>query len=436
MGHISDSDQEYRFLQQRITQKVQGNTDSAALMKILHLLFSPEDAKLAGRLPHNFTAVSALSKELNIPLDELDKKLTDMAHRGIVFDMECNGQRYVTLPPVVIGFFEFVFMRARPDLPMAELAHLFEEYFNDKDGGFARSFWQGRTQLARTFIMEEAISGKDHSEILDWEKATHIVSSSTAISVGICQCHHTAQHHGKACDRPQKVCLSFNYVAESLARNGHTRPITKSEAMGILEKCKAADLIQIGDNVQRKVSFICNCCGCCCHMLRGIKTYNIHKGVVSSNWIMEVDLFKCTGCGECVKVCPVDAIIVEENSAGDKKKRFAVRDAEVCLGCGLCSKTCKSGGAIMQPRAQRIIAPETIFDQRVAMAIERGRLADMVFDDPENLGHRALGRIIGIVERSSPFKAAMASESIKSVFLNVLVRGAKRRAGDLKDILS
>lgn len=436
MGHITNTDQEYQILQRRISQKVQDNPESATLMKILHLLFSPEDAKLVRRLPHSLTPVTKLAKKLKIPADVMNSKLTEMAQRGVVFDMEYKGQRYVTLPPVAIGFFEFVFMRARPDLPMKELAHLFEQYFTEKDGATAHSFCQGQTQLTRTFVMEETISRDDHSEILDWERATHIISSSSAISVGMCQCHHLAEHHGNACDKPQEVCLSFNYAAESMARNGIARLITKDEALNILEKCKEHNLIQIGDNVQRKVSFICNCCTCCCHLIKGIKNYNLHKGIVSSNWIMDVDLSNCKGCGKCAKVCPVDAISINKNTEGAPKKRWAVRDEAVCLGCGLCSKICTTNGAVMKPRAQRIIAPETIFDQRIAMAIERGKLAELLFDDPEKLSHQMLARLISVVEKSSPYKAAMASESIKSSFLNVLVKGAKRQTGDLTDLLT
>lgn len=436
MGHVTGPVNEYDILQQRLNQKVQDNPGSPTLMKILRILFSPEDAKLVGKLPHKLTPVKALSKNFNIPVAILNEKLTEMAHRGLVFDMECNGQRYVTLPPVVIGFFEFVFMRSRPDIPMKELAHLFEEYFTENDGALAKSIWQGQTQLARTFVREEALPDDNHSEILDWERASHIVSSATAISVGMCQCHHVAQHHGIACEKPQEVCLSFNYAAESMIRNGLTRSVDKNEAMDILEKSKNANLVQIGDNFQRKVSFICNCCGCCCQMLRGIKTYNMNKSVVSSNWIMEVDYSKCKGCGECVKVCPVDAITIDQRVTEGKKKKITIRDEEVCLGCGVCAKTCKSGGATMKPRPQRVLVPETIFDQRVAMAIERGKLADMLFDDPEQLTHRALGRIIGVMEKTSPFKALMASDSIKSSFLNVLVKGAKIQAGRLTEVLT
>jgi hypothetical protein len=90
----------------------------------------------------------------------------------------------------------------------------------------------------------------------------------------------------------------------------------------------------------------------------------------------------------------------------------------------------------MISRPQRVLVPETVFDQRVAMAIERGRLADLILDDPARLSHRALRRVIGALEKSPPFKAAMAVESIRSSFLKATVRAAKKVAGDLTDALS
>ncbi|MCI5207372.1 MAG: Lrp/AsnC family transcriptional regulator, partial [Candidatus Electrothrix sp. ATG2] len=219
MGHTSTPHNSYHSLQHRLAQKIQGNHESETLAKILRMLFSPEDAALAGQLPHRFTPVDELSKKLNLSEQYLTNKLTEMAQRGVIFDLEHKGRRYVVLPPVVIGFFEFVFMRVRPDLPMKELAHLFETYFTEENGALARSFWQGKTQLTRTFVMEETIPETDHAEILDWEKATHIIETATAISVGKCQCHHIAQHHGTACDKPEEVCLTFHYFAESLPKN-------------------------------------------------------------------------------------------------------------------------------------------------------------------------------------------------------------------------
>ena len=436
MGHITSSGNEYHLLQHRLAQKVQANPESETLMKILHLLFSPEDAALAGKLPHRLTPTDLLSRNLNLPEHFLNKKIKEMSHRGIVFEIEHKGRSYVMLPPVIIGFFELVFMRVRSDLPMKELAHLFETYFIEENGSSLRSFWQGQTQQTRAFVMEETVPKNDHAEILEWEKATHVIDTATAISVGKCQCYHIAQHHGTACDKPEEVCLTFNYMAEGLSKNGHARAIAKDEAMDILSRCKEHNLIQIGDNVQRKVAFICNCCSCCCHLLRSLRTYEIINGVVSSNWIMEVELSKCTGCGECAKVCPVDAIRIKNSEDRGRKKRWAVRNAEICLGCGVCSKVCGSGGAVMQLRAKRIIAPGTIFDQQIAMAVERGRLAELLFDNPEKLSHRALGRVVKLIEQSAPFRAAMVSESIKSSFVNVLVKGAEKQAGELAEHLT
>ncbi len=60
------------------------------------------------------------------------------------------------------------------------------------------------------------------------------------------------------------------------------------------------------------------------------------------------------------------------------------------------------------------------------MAIERGKLSNFILDDPSRLSHRALGRIAAMIEKSSPVKAFLAIEPIKSVFLKSIIAGAKK----------
>ncbi|MBI4668798.1 MAG: 4Fe-4S dicluster domain-containing protein [Elusimicrobia bacterium] len=350
MGHTPDSGREYRLLRRRLDSFATGAPDSPALAKILRLLYSRQDAGLAGKLSGRPTALAVLAQRLDLPADKLSGTLSGMARRGLVIDLEHNGTRYFALAPIVIGFFEFTFMRARPDTPMDELARLFDEYM-ETDDRFARAVFRGQAQIGRALVREEALPGGGDCEVLDWERASRVVESASEIGVSLCACRHKESHLNKACNRPLKTCLSFGYSARSFIHSGFAEPIAARGAMKILEDCKLAGMMQIGDNVQKKVAYICNCCGCCCGMIRAIRTFDIRDAVVTSNWIMEVGR-ACKGCGACLKACPVGAIKLSEERSGGGLGCRAVRDETLCLGCGVCPSACKSGALSMKPREQ------------------------------------------------------------------------------------
>jgi hypothetical protein len=125
MGHTVTHPRVYRLLQERLDRNVTGAPDSPVFMQILELLFRPEEADLARQMPSTFVSLTRLARQVDLPVERLDAMISSMAERGLVVDVERNGRRYAALAPVVIGFFEFTFMRARPGYPMAELAQLF-----------------------------------------------------------------------------------------------------------------------------------------------------------------------------------------------------------------------------------------------------------------------------------------------------------------------
>jgi hypothetical protein len=76
----------------------------------------------------------------------------------------------------------------------------------------------------------------------------------------------------------------------------------------------------------------------------------------------------------------------------------------------------------MKPREQRVLTPENVFHKTVRMAIERGKSADLLFEDPKRLSHRALGGILRVLEKTPPWKAAMAVQPLRSVFFGGIIR--------------
>ncbi len=213
-----------------------------------------------------------------------------------------------------------------------------------------------------------------------------------------------------------------------LVRSGIGTEITNDEAMEILEEGKGAGLAQTGDNVRDGVTYMCNCCGCCCGMMRALRQYDIYDGIVPSNWIATIDHSLCRGCATCAKACPANAIDVVPTEGKGLRKNWAVVDTVRCLGCGVCGDVCRYDAHGMEARAERPHIPADTMERVALMAIERGKLGDLLYD---NVGSR-LGQIaakaLGVMERLPPWKVAMTATRLRSVFLATLTDQLRARS--------
>ncbi len=430
MGHtLADPDLAYQRLQQRLDRMPTGAPDSPVFQQILRLLFSVEEAQIAARMP-TVCSMKTLARRTRRTEADLGPIVDEMAAKGLVMDLDHKGERYVALAPVVIGFFEFTFMRVREDAPMEQLAELFHEYMYG-DESFMHSVFQGSTQIGRSLVREESLPEDPQVEVLDWELATHIVSEAPSVAVSLCPCRTHAALIGEACDAPTRTCLTFGGAADALVRAGIAEPISNDEGLEILSTAKAAGLAQTADNVKSGISYMCNCYGCCCGMMQSIRRYGITGAIVSSNWLAHVDLDMCRGCKKCFRACPAQAITMVDNEGKGKRKYWAIVDPEKCLGCGVCDEVCRFDAHSMVPREARVFTPENTFDRMVTMAIERGTLGELLIDTLDGAGPHALARALGILHASRPATAARAVEPLNSVFLRgmLAVVHASSRAG-------
>jgi hypothetical protein len=61
------------------------------------------------------------------------------------------------------------------------------------------------------------------------------------------------------------------------------------------------------------------------------------------------------------------------------------------------------------------------------MAIERGDLQNLIFDNRVLWNHRALAAVLGVILRLPPLKQALASRQVKSQYLEYLLTHTESR---------
>ena len=409
----------YERLSTRLNLFPQGAAPSDLLYKILALLFSTAEAELVAALPIKPFTAELAARNWKVSVVEAEKILQRLAGRALLVDIRGKDKTEYVMPPPMAGFFEFALMRTRGDIDQKLLSELYEQYISVEDDFIRQLFLTGNTQLGRVFVLEDSVSSEHALHVLDYERATQVIETADEIGVGLCYCRHKREHQGKACDAEMDICMTFNTVAASLIRSEYARRVDRHECKDLLHKAWEQNLVQFGENVQNGVNFICNCCPCCCEAMLAAQRFGHEHPVHTSNFIARVET-NCSGCGVCLNVCPVRVISLEPDQADGSGRKQAVIDEELCLGCGVCVRNCKINALTMQAREKRVLTPVNSTHKAVLMAIERGRLQNLIFDNQVLWSHRALAAMLGVLLKLPPVKRVLASEQVGSRYLGTL----------------
>jgi len=339
-------DEVYRKLAQRLDAIPNGfpATESGVELRLLAKMFTPEEATLAAEMRLTCEPAADIAARVDRDASSVYRTLKDMARKGLIRARKGQGQLTFGLMPFVVGIYEEQLPRMD-----AELAKLFEQYLQEtRGGGIARD----APAIHRVIPVEEAIPFE--LEIFPYERASQLLEEAKAWGVRDCICRVQQKLVGKGCDHPVENCLVFAPVEGAFDHSRVDRAITKEEALRILHEAEEAGLVHSTGNFRDRHYYICNCCTCCCGVLRCVAEFGVPTAVARSSFHAAVDADLCAGCGECISRCQFGALSVPDD--------VCKVDLAHCVGCGLCATVCPTEALHLERRPEGEV-PRTPVDR-------------------------------------------------------------------------
>ncbi|MBO4446485.1 MAG: FAD-dependent oxidoreductase [Clostridia bacterium] len=150
-----------------------------------------------------------------------------------------------------------------------------------------------------------------------------------SLGVTQCQCRRAAALNGEGTGDPaDEVCIVLGKFAESCIKTNRARRITEEECWEILRRSEELGYVHEVTNVdgEENSMFICNCSWDTCLGLRTAwwcSTPNMSR----SNYVASVNTDNCVACGQCMEVCPQNAVKLGEKLC--RKNPVPIKDKDL-----------------------------------------------------------------------------------------------------------
>ena len=333
------SEEIYRKLALRLDAIPNGYpaTESGVELRLLVKMFTPEEAALACVMRLTRELAADIAARAGADPETSAQTLKGMAHNGLIRSKRVEGELTFGLMPFAVGIYEEQLPRMDE-----EYAGLVEQYFQETQGGFVNQ----TPSVHRVIPVGEAVPFD--LEIFPHERATELVENAKSWGVRDCICRVQQRMVGKGCEHEVESCLVFAPVEGAFEGSEINRPISKAEALQLLHDTEEAGLVHTTANHREGHSYICNCCTCCCGILRGVTEFDIPTAVARSDFRAVVDADVCAACEDCLERCQFGALSIPEG--------VCVVDEVRCVGCGLCVIECSTGALSMARRPEGQVA--------------------------------------------------------------------------------
>jgi ferredoxin len=329
--------------------------ETGNMLQMVMYRFKPDEVEFLQDFPTMPKSLDDIAQIKGTDRDELSVKLDKMSRDGLLYRYTRGDKVYYYLQDLYSVWRTYSWPGASGE-NLHEIAAFQHESFPE----FIEPFRNVTEKGLRVIPIEMTVD--DPRVILPYEAVSKMLDSYTYFCVTHCGCRDRVNNNEEKenCKYPVENCLHFDKLAHYAVENGLGREITRQEAEKILRDAAELGLVHGISNQQMGTDTICNCCKCCCMWFETMYRCKHNGTLTPSNFHIAIEQGTCTGCGLCVKRCPMEAIrLVDSADAKGRKTRIvnaqglekelvnktgkvSKANTDLCIGCGVCAYKCPS----------------------------------------------------------------------------------------------
>jgi len=348
---MSENIEIYRELQKHLDTLPIGYpaTESGVEIRLLKLLFTPEEAKVATKLSFSYESLEKIYEQIDnkdMSISDLEQLLNNSVSKGATVVKKEGDKKYYSNNMFMIGIYDMQSHRNSENL--LKFWEDSSQYFKE---GMDEEFMRSGICQFRVIPIEKSVT--PDNEVTSYDNVRKVIEDVEGpIVVNDCVCRYKKDVHGEPCKQTslRETCFVLREpFAQIYIDQGWGRQVSKEEALEIISKTEEDGLVYEIGNAQKPGSLCC-CCGCCCGYLSDMKELPKPTDFLKSNYYVEVDSETCSGCGTCIDRCQMNALtLVDEISTVNRDN---------CIGCGACVPTCPTDAMQLRKKEKEIIPPK------------------------------------------------------------------------------
>jgi len=327
-----------------------GYPQTGDFIEVLRKTITTEEAEIALGLPTRLAPfevedVDLIAEKVGKNSEKVENILERLAQKGFLYKQKTDsGKTGYAFIQLGFGMPQIFYWKGEITDKTKEIAPVLAKYL--QKGGDIVSGTEN-VRLFRYIPVNKAVNNALQA-VYSYDMMEEVIKKARKIAVVHCPCRETARLITESkCTHTLENCIKFNKMADFVLEKGYGREITKEEALNIIKDTEEEGLIHFVDNCQEEVQHNCNCCSCCCWNVSPIKNRLVPRDyIMATYYLRTTDKELCSGCGQCVKDCPLEIIEMAEN--------LPIIDESICIGCGVCLLHCPTDAAKLKRKDENV----------------------------------------------------------------------------------